>query len=664
MDETDIGYTQGTSNVIDITPSKGTSPKAGKKPKVSRPFSCDLCSKRFTRSENLRRHAKQHSSMRFICPQCDKSYSRNDSLKIHMRKIHKSAKDKRINSNGEEFLTTPLSYGSRANSYLKKNVSFNEDIDEDIEDEGIEDESLPLECITKDMINQLLELYWFNFDPTFPILHKKAFILPEDYTKDILTNVICSIGLRYLYNDINDLRIADDIYSHCIVGLENALHNDFTIRYFQAALIAVYSGLFSGNDDWYKWSINFHFQLVSMARENGMFQFDGSKENGDWDTFITSETRKRMSYALYFIDGQMATLLNYPPKLSHYEIKHILPVSESLWEAENQEDWNLILHEKVTKKEEDLYFLEGLQQALIYGEVPKTISSFGAVVILLAIHIMIRNMAQYLGILEQRKSSSQDPFSRRSQLGQALNGLRRLIPKKNVSKHSDNTLRTMWDFFETDWNLAYIHLHLPDTVITSGIVEVTLKTTIVTAAALSKPQFDLLPGTVLLSNDYTEIPYEIYALVNSHILFFLKNFRHELKETSPAFTFMLYKGCLVTWQILKSSYATSSYLSKNDCMAAVSNSEDYSSKSSSSNSSVESKRHYLQKEYMMKRLADDILSHIENDSTTADSNIEGLDFFNKWVESLLSSYNIWGIGEYASISFREMLDTSDYQKME
>lgn len=66
----------------------------------------------------------------------------------------------------------------------------------------------------------------------------------------------------------------------------------------------------------------------------------------------------------------------------------------------------------------------------MYGKAPRPVSSFGGLLILLAIHIMIRNMAQYAGILETLPTQVPNTFSKRSQLGSALNGLRSLLPKK------------------------------------------------------------------------------------------------------------------------------------------------------------------------------------------------------------------------------------------
>ncbi|KAL8608618.1 hypothetical protein ACOMHN_002848 [Nucella lapillus] len=51
-----------------------------------RPYTCDVCSKRFMYSQTLRTHQKLHSGLKsFKCDKCDKSYATKGSLTMHMR---------------------------------------------------------------------------------------------------------------------------------------------------------------------------------------------------------------------------------------------------------------------------------------------------------------------------------------------------------------------------------------------------------------------------------------------------------------------------------------------------------------------------------------------------------------------------------------------------
>lgn len=503
----------------------------------------------------------------------------------------------------------------------------------------------PLEKVSRDKLETLLQLYWGNFHPTFPILHKMTFRSPGDYDDDdddddatiihefaqnALVNIMCCIGLRYLKDDESkQLRL--NLEAYVLKKLQTPSVEDPALTDLQASLLYIHCGIYSGNEEWFKKAeIELHY-LIETARETGIFQNTPavSQLGKEWDKFIFSESRRRISYAIYFIDSQLATLFNYPPVTSHYEIKHILPCSDELWEMPTAEDWEAYKESHV--ETQGLYFLEGLQDALIYGKMSKPTSSFGAMTILSAMHIMIRHMTQYAGILETVPSHAQDPFSRRSQLGNGLNGLRTLIPKNT---HSDPfRQKTMWDLFEYFWNLAYIHLHLPDTVITSGIIEVSLDATVVTCATLAKPQSKNPPGIALLNNDFSQIPYQTHALASSHLGFFLSSYKKGVQEQNPAMTFMFYKACLKAWQILN-----------------VALKKDEAENFEYPLELDEQKRQMLESKYLMQRLAGDILCNLEGSTDYSD-----LQYFENWVENSLSSLNTWGIGDCASCSFRDML---------
>lgn len=511
----------------------------------------------------------------------------------------------------------------------------------------------PLKGVATDEIVSFLAQFWEQFHPTFPILHRGTFKVPQYFEDNVLIHIMCSIGAKYVKGKNS---FSDDCFTYCVDYFDRILSSldpqSVSIDIFQAGLIAGYSGLFWGKSGWYKWASGFIYQLMLIARESGMFQHapiaaEAAKTN--WQLFLTLELSRRSSYALFFIDGQMCTLLNNPPKMSHYEIKHVLPCHEDLWEASELE-WqeiskNLSKDNKITeygleimKGSPGVHFLEALQQTLICGSAPPQTSSFGGMIILLAIHIMIRNMTQFAGILETCYALAQDPFSRRSQLGNALDGLRFLIPRRK--SEDGHHMKEMWGLFEATLNLALIHLHIPDTAITSGIVEPDLGSTIATAAALTQPQSIIPPGTAFLGNELSKFPYETLALVTGHISYFMKTFNPEFHETNPLLTYMFYKVSLVTWLVLRFLI--------NRTHANMENRERKQSCDAGFQSPLDPKQ--LQQEFMMKHLAVEILSHVDNSDKFSD-----IQCFERWIESQLASFDTWGIGECGSMSFKDML---------
>lgn len=487
-------------------------------------------------------------------------------------------------------------------------------------------------------VRRSLENFWEYFHPTLPIIHRPTFEISGANSCSVLNNVICAIGSKYDDEEAS----MDECFDSAMLYLDNNLYISEThllsMAEFQAALLAGYAGLFWGNGERYKWAVNTIFKLVTIAREIGMFQYTPvpvEELSLTWRQFVTLEIARRNSYAIYFIDGQMSTLVNHPPKMSHYEIKHILPCNSEIWEAQNEEAWRLLLarresslgelskRETTTTPGNGIYFLEALQQTLIKGAAPQCTSSFGAMILLLAIHIMIRNMTQFAGILETFSEHPQDPLSRRSQLGNALNGLRNLMPRR--SRNDKNHMRDMWGMFEVTLHLAYIHLHLPDTAITSGIVEPTLEATIATAAALTRRPSKAPPGTLFLGNDYRQFPFKSLLLVTKHISAVLRVFSSGYEEGNPLLAYMFYKVSLVTWQVLKA------LIYKEASGADGENASDC-------------------RDFTVGYLRMEILDNIE-----ISNHANSLESFESWIQSTLQSLSTWGVGNCGALSFKDML---------
>lgn len=489
--------------------------------------------------------------------------------------------------------------------------------------ETIEPPSFLRSNFQEDEIDTILQHYWTHFHPFFPLVHRPTF--DHRTANSLLVNAMSAVGALY----------SPQLKIHSSVLCENTLKSIYesisiggaSIQFIQAALILTFYGTYTDRI-WCKGSRTLHTQLVAVARETGIFQSNPHDEFGDeWGSFIASEGRKRTSSCLYMLDSQMATLLNYPPSLSHYEVKHVLPCSDELWEAATASEWRSLCSSTSTQV---IQFLPALQQTLMYRRCPKQMSSFGSLTILLAIHVMIRNMAQYAGILEVPAIYANDPFSRRSQLGEALNALRTLIPKKK-SLQSKGGQKSMWEMFIATWNLAYIHLHFHDPVITSGIVEVTLPASIAIAAALAKPHPVHSPENSILGNNFSFVPFETLLVVVNHVCYFLRLSAdlctEDTVEKSPVFTFMFYKASLVAWQILNS-----------DIHSSRIEEEEKSEKGS------------VETAYIRRRLIDDIMNCVDDDDSD-ENDADELERFEIWMRNVLSSANTWSVGLAASASF-------------
>lgn len=472
-----------------------------------------------------------------------------------------------------------------------------------------------------DEIDTILQHYWTHFHPLFPLIHRPTF--DHRTANCLLVSAMSAVGALH----------SPQLKIHSAVLFENTLKLIYesiiagaSIQVIQAALILTFYGIYTDRI-WFKGSRTLHTQLVAVARETGILHSNTHDEFGDeWSSFVASEGRKRTSSCLYMLDSQMATLLNYPPSLTHYELKHVLPCSDELWEAATASEWRSLCYSNLTSAQV-IQFLPALQQTLMYRRCPKQMSSFGSLTVLLAIHVMIRNMSQYAGILEVPAIHAKDPFSRRSQLGEALNALRTLIPNKKRLQGEGG----MWEMFIATWNLAYIHLHLPDPVITSGIVEVTLAASIAAAAALAKPHPVHSPGNIVLGNSFSFVPFETLLVMVNHVCYLLRSSANlcteDIVEKSPVFTFMFYKASLVAWQILNG-----------DIRCSKIEEEEKSEKGSAETA------------YIRRRLIDDIMNCVDDDDSDG-NDADELERFEVWTRNVLSSANTWSVGVAASASF-------------
>ncbi|VVC27312.1 Hypothetical protein CINCED_3A013097 [Cinara cedri] len=71
------------------------------------PFSCTVCSRSFTRQDNLNRHLNNHNNLTFSCTVCSRSFTRQDNLKRHMND-HNNLKFSRAESTREFMIKSNL----------------------------------------------------------------------------------------------------------------------------------------------------------------------------------------------------------------------------------------------------------------------------------------------------------------------------------------------------------------------------------------------------------------------------------------------------------------------------------------------------------------------------------------------------------------------------
>lgn len=173
----------------------------------ARPFACSACSRTFTRSENLERHKKTHhggaNAPSFACPKCRSRFSRRDVCKRHTLnckesepevtpprpvRVHPPPASAVVQEEQESRVETGSLDLSKVDlqSASSSPVEFQHDASA----------SRPSPFLPADIIKKHIDLYFEEFHPSLPILHRATTTLAS--TPTIMLKILMSISSMYL----------------------------------------------------------------------------------------------------------------------------------------------------------------------------------------------------------------------------------------------------------------------------------------------------------------------------------------------------------------------------------------------------------------------------------------------------------------------------------
>ncbi|ABN64265.2 C2H2 zinc finger protein, partial [Scheffersomyces stipitis CBS 6054] len=199
--------------------------------------------------------------------------------------------------------------------------------------------------LAPDRFSLFLDLYWSEFNPTFPIIHYATFNNNEADVY-LLTAMICigmahspleaeyelSIVVTMQFRRLIFDAVGDDVVLRLPLLQSLLLHN-FACKYYGDKLLYEMSQLFHGTNINFLRFTGFFDDLVEPNMSSSPSATYHQLET-DWKKWIHYETCKRTAYFAFVCDSQHATLFKHQV-LSAFSLQIDLPSTDAVWNASN-----------------------------------------------------------------------------------------------------------------------------------------------------------------------------------------------------------------------------------------------------------------------------------------------------------------------------------------
>ncbi|KAJ4156485.1 hypothetical protein NW754_008117 [Fusarium falciforme] len=341
------------------------------------PFQCLVCSSRFTRHENLKRHAALHtrspSEASLPCELCSATFSRPDLRHRHMKRKHMGHLEKRSKGKRQRDLQapTPPSQGNDQNPDAINLAVAPPSTEGDHTQTVAAPLSLPTSigdssCITS-IVQGSADLQLLGADflehasnaqmDAVTIPHSAPFgtnILGFSFDQGSPESMLC---IAYQYGEDPDcvgqpgsgVGLSERCFHRARAVVladedkaDDPAHNVSMVQAY--LLLQIYAMMYlCGNNSAY--ALKTHSKMISLARASGLSQPIPTEPTTTkdldslWREFIRAESHKRTLFAAHQIDTLWYQLLSIPRQFSHLEIKHELPCPEDHWTASSSVEW-------------------------------------------------------------------------------------------------------------------------------------------------------------------------------------------------------------------------------------------------------------------------------------------------------------------------------------
>ncbi|KAI0149266.1 fungal-specific transcription factor domain-containing protein [Pestalotiopsis sp. NC0098] len=335
-----------------------------------RPFSCSICSKSFTRSENLKRHKRtRHGGETrkiFQCENCLCRFSRRDVCKRHIERCISAASRnldpaQDVQAAPDEISTAVLSTDPAPPAVTTPSApSISPPTDNS---PSITWNLLNTAMLSADTFSEQTNItaYFTYFHPSLPLIHRPTFL--NSSPPKLLVDIIVAIGLLYSaeisgfgHDKAAHIKKSQELWRKGVDELNRRAKYDWReLRktwMMQSWLLHIVYGAFMENAAQAERGRKMLRSLVDSVRDLGLLkqvvatsasspaaQAQAMDIHEQWQTYIGEESLKLCIYTVLFLDNHIFSCSNVRPLLSTVECLWELPLAASLWEAETAEMW-------------------------------------------------------------------------------------------------------------------------------------------------------------------------------------------------------------------------------------------------------------------------------------------------------------------------------------
>ncbi|KAL1960689.1 hypothetical protein VTO42DRAFT_6519 [Malbranchea cinnamomea] len=260
-------------------------------------------------------------------------------------------------------------------------------------------------------LSSFYDLYFSNYHPHFPILHRPT--LDPAEAEPLLITAIVTLGAT-LTSDENHYRIATLIHDHLrwLIFGTGAFEPPAPLWCLQTLLIVqAHEKMFSTRKH-HEMAHIFHGAVITLMKRGTAYSPIGSQPehpctelHQTWSRWVSNEASKRAAFFAFIMDAQHNFLFGHTCILSAHDIQLTLPCSDILWEQPTAEDWNQVRRQTPDPP----HFLTTLKGLLAKTCVPSSCSGYSRLILLHGLfsviaHLHARDLAT-LGVGRPTSSS-------------------------------------------------------------------------------------------------------------------------------------------------------------------------------------------------------------------------------------------------------------------